>query len=70
MREGVVNEGPVSTRLGLPGNPSAAEVIHVARDILLAELAGAHLHVAHVSTAGAVELIRARASAASTSRPR
>ncbi len=58
VREGVVNEGPVSTRLGLPGNPSTAEVIHVARDILLAELSGAHLHVAHVSTAGAVDLIR------------
>jgi dihydroorotase len=58
VREGVVNEGPVSTRLGLPGNPSTAEVIHVARDILLAELTGAHLHVAHVSTAGAVDLIR------------
>jgi dihydroorotase len=59
VREGVVNEGPVSTRLGLPGNPAVAEVVHVARDILLAELTGAHLHVAHVSTAGAVELVRA-----------
>jgi dihydroorotase len=59
VREGVVNEGPVSTRLGLPGNPAVAEVVHVARDIMLAELTGAHLHVAHVSTAGAVELIRA-----------
>jgi dihydroorotase len=59
VREGVVNEGPVSTRLGLPGNPAVAEVVHVARDILLAELTGAHLHVAHVSTAGAVDLIRA-----------
>jgi dihydroorotase len=58
VREGVVNEGPVSTRLGLPGNPAVAEVVHVARDIMLAELSGAHLHVAHVSTAGAVELIR------------
>ncbi len=58
VREGVVNEGPVSTRLGLPGNPATAEVIHVARDILLAQLTGAHLHVAHVSTAGAVDLIR------------
>jgi len=56
--EGVVNEGPVSTRLGLPGNPAAAEAVHVARDLMLAELTGAHLHVAHVSTAGAVELIR------------
>ena len=58
VREGVVNEGPVSTRLGLPGNPSVAEVVHVARDITLAELAGAHLHIGHVSTAGAVDLIR------------
>jgi dihydroorotase len=56
--EGVVNEGPVSTRLGLPGNPAVAEVVHVARDIMLAEVTGAHLHVAHVSTAGAVRLIR------------
>lgn len=58
VREGVVNEGPVSTRLGLPGNPAVAEVVHVARDLMLAELTGAHLHVAHVSTAGAVDLIR------------
>ncbi len=57
--DGVVNEGAVSTRLGLPGNPAVAEVVHVARDLLLAELSGAHLHVAHVSTAGAVALIRA-----------
>ncbi len=56
--DGVVNEGPVSTRSGLPGNPAMAEVIHVARDLMLAELTGAHLHVAHVSTAGAVECIR------------
>jgi len=55
---GVVNEGPVSTRLGLPGNPAAAETVLVARDLLLAELTGAHLHVGHVSTAGAVALIR------------
>ncbi len=56
--EGVVNEGPVSTRLGLPGNPAVAEDVHVGRDLMLAELTGAHLHVAHVSTAGAVERIR------------
>lgn len=56
--QGVVNEGPISTRLGLPGNPAAAETIHVARDLFLAELTGAHLHVAHVSTAGAVALLR------------
>jgi dihydroorotase len=58
VRDGVVNEGAVSTRLGLPGNPATAETVHVARDLLLAELTGAHLHVGHVSTAGAVALIR------------
>jgi dihydroorotase len=58
VKDGVVNEGPVSTKLGLPGNPAVAETVHVARDIQLAELTGAHLHVAHVSTAGAVALIR------------
>jgi dihydroorotase len=58
VKDGVVNEGPVSTKLGLPGNPAIAETVHVARDIQLAELTGAHLHVAHVSTAGAVALIR------------
>jgi dihydroorotase len=56
---GVINEGAVSTRLGLPGNPSVAEVALVARDLILAELTGAHLHVAHVSTRGAVDAIRA-----------
>ncbi|MCP4907079.1 MAG: dihydroorotase [bacterium] len=55
---GVVHEGPVSTRLGLPGNPAAAEEIMVARDIRLAALTGAHLHIAHVSTAGSVRLIQ------------
>lgn len=55
---GVVNEGAVSTKLGLPSNPAVAEVVHVVRDLMLAELTGAHLHVAHVSTAGGVEAIR------------
>jgi dihydroorotase len=55
---GVINEGSVSTRLGLPGNPAVAEAVMVARDLMLAELSGAHLHVAHVSTAAAAELIR------------
>ena len=55
---GVMNEGAVSTRLGLPGNPSIAEIALVARDLILAEFTGAHLHVAHVSTKGAVDLIR------------
>ena len=56
--DGVVNEGAVSTRLGLPGNPAIAETVHVERDVLLAELTGAQLHVAHVSTAGGIAAIR------------
>ena len=55
---GVVNEGVVSTRLGLPGWPSAAEEVMVARDIRLAELTGCRLHLAHLSTAGSVALVR------------
>ena len=55
---GVVNEGAVSTKLGLPGNPAMAEELHVSRDVMLAEFTGAHLHVAHVSTAGGVEHVR------------
>ena len=53
-----MNEGYTSTRLGLKGSPAAAEEIAVARDIMLAQLAGARLHIAHVSTAGAVDLVR------------
>ena len=56
---GSMNEGAVATRLGLKGIPNAAEDTIVARDISLAELTGCRLHVAHVSTRGAVELIRA-----------
>jgi dihydroorotase len=55
---GAMHEGVVSTELGMPGVPAAAEDVMVARDILLAELTGAHLHIAHVSTAGAVRLVR------------
>lgn len=55
---GSMNEGAVATRLGLKGIPNAAEDVVVARDISLAELTGTRLHVAHVSTRGAVELIR------------
>ncbi|HEV8472999.1 MAG TPA: dihydroorotase [Methylomirabilota bacterium] len=57
-RGGCMNEGVVSTELGLPGIPAAAEDIMVARDLLLAELTGAHVHIAHLSTAGAVRLVR------------
>lgn len=56
--KGVVNEGVVSTRLGLPGWPAAAEEIQVSRDIALAELTGCRLHLAHLSTAGSVERVR------------
>ena len=53
-----MNEGVVSTEVGLPGAPAAAEDVMVARDILLAEMTGAHVHIAHLSTAGAVRLVR------------
>jgi len=55
---GVMHEGFVSTDLGLHGIPAAAEEIMVARDIALAELTGHRVHIAHVSTAGAVRLLR------------
>jgi len=55
---GVMNEGLVSTELGLTGQPAAAEDVMVARDIVLAELTGAHVHIAHLSTAGAVRMVR------------
>ena len=56
-REGVMNESFTSTRLGLKGIPNAAEEIVVARDIALAELTGCPIHIAHVSTEGAVRII-------------
>jgi dihydroorotase len=55
---GVMHEGIVSTRLGLKGIPAAAEEIMVARDILLAQLTGGHVHLCHMSTRGSVDLIR------------
>ncbi len=55
---GQMNEGIISTRLGLPGIPAAAEEVILARDLILAKLTGARLHVAHVSTEGSVELIK------------
>ncbi|MYB76906.1 MAG: dihydroorotase, partial [Chloroflexi bacterium] len=56
---GVMNEGLTSLRLGLRGMPAEAEEIMVARDALLARRTGAHVHIAHVSTQGSVEIIRA-----------
>jgi dihydroorotase len=56
---GVVNEGAASTRLGLAGWPAEGEELQVGRDILLSELTGCPLHVAHVSTARGVQMVRA-----------
>jgi dihydroorotase len=55
---GTANEGLSSTRAGLKPVPAAAEDVMVARDVILAGMTGARLHVAHVSTAGSVEIIR------------
>jgi len=56
--DGVMHEGLISTALGLPGVPAVAEDVMVYRDIQLAAFTGAHLHVQHVSTAEAVDLVR------------
>src|SRR5262249_17442291 len=56
--DGVMHEGATATRLGFAGIPSAAETVAIARDLELAALTGARLHVAHLSTARSVELIR------------
>ena len=55
---GAMNEGFVSTELGLPGIPSAAEEAMVSRDIILAGFTGTAVHIAHVSTVGSVQMIR------------
>jgi len=55
---GVMHEGLVATRLGLKGIPAAAEEIMVARDCLLAELTGGHVHLCHLSSRGSVEILR------------
>src|SRR6266568_6685086 len=55
---GVMHEGRYSTLLGLKGISAAAEESHVARDIMLAELTGARVHIAHISTVGSVEMVR------------
>ena len=57
-KDGVINEGRISTELGLMGIPNASEDVMVSRDIALAELTGGHIHIAHVSTRGTVDLIR------------
>lgn len=55
---GVMHEGKVSLLLGLKGMPALAEDIDAVRDVILAEATGAHVHIAHVSTKGAVEAVR------------
>lgn len=55
---GVMHEGRVSLLLGLKGMPALAEEIDAVRDILLAKETGAHIHIAHVSTKGAIEAVR------------
>ncbi|TWT04700.1 dihydroorotase [Planomicrobium sp. CPCC 101079] len=56
--DGVMHEGKRSAELGLKGIPSIAESVHIARDILLAEAAGAHYHVCHISTKESVRVVR------------
>jgi dihydroorotase len=58
VRDGQMNEGPLSYALGLAGRPAAAEEIAVARDLAVARLTGGRLHLCHLSTASAVELVR------------
>jgi hypothetical protein len=53
-----MNEGPVSTKLGLRGAPAAGEAIMVERDVLLAELTGGRVHIAHLSAAASVDAVR------------
>jgi len=55
---GVMHEGEVSRLLGLPGMPAEAEEVAVGRDIALARLTGGHVHIAHITTARAVEMVR------------
>lgn len=55
---GVMNEGPVAEKLGLKGIPNSSEDVCVARDLVVAEATGGHLHVAHLSTAGALDMVR------------
>ena len=55
---GAMNEGPVSVAMGIPSAPHVSETIMVERDVLLAEYTGSHVHIAHISTAGAVDAVR------------
>jgi dihydroorotase len=57
-KDGIMNEGTVSEELGVPGNPWAAESARVARDIEISALTGSRLHIQHLSTGAALELVR------------
>ena len=65
-----MNEGPVSTLLGLRGAPAAAEAIVVERDVLLAELTGGRVHIAHISAAASVDAVRRGQGARACASPR
>lgn len=56
--EGYMHEGKVSARIGIPGVPSICEDIAVARDCIIAEYTGAHIHICHVASKGAIDIIR------------
>lgn len=56
--EGQINEGPISTKLGMLGWPAAGEEIEIARDIILCRLTGCPLHIQHISTAHGLNLVR------------
>jgi dihydroorotase len=58
VKNWAMHEGEYSALMGLRGLPGAAEDLHVSRDLMLAELTGAHIHIAHISTAKSVELVR------------
>lgn len=55
---GVINDGPVAQKLGLPGMPKISETAQIARNIVIAQATGAHYHVCHVSTKESIELVR------------
>jgi len=55
---GVINEGPIAEKLGVRGIPTSSEDVCVARDLVLAEATGGHLHIAHLSTARSLEMVR------------
>ena len=55
---GVINEGPVAEKLGVRGIPNSSEDVCVARDLVMAEATGGHLHIAHLSTAVSLDMVR------------